>query len=68
MTYTWVLVEDGQIVCAFTSEPTDDEVLEVANDMTGEAGIFYEKIDNNFFWTNNEGLTTEFTLTKTELL
>jgi hypothetical protein len=61
-------MEDGQIVCGFTSEPTDDEVLEVANDMTGEAGIFYEKIDNNFFWTNNEGLTTEFTLTKIELL
>lgn len=67
MTYTWVLVEDGQIVCAFTSEPNDQEILDTANDMTGESGTFYDKIDNTYMW-EGEDSRTEFTLTKTELL
>lgn len=48
MTYTWVLIEDGQIVCAFTSEPSDEEILDTANDMTGEEGYFYDKIGDTY--------------------
>jgi len=66
MTYTWVLIEDGMIVCAFTSEPTDEEILDTANDMTGEDGCFYDKIGDTYFW-RGEDTATEFTLTKTEL-
>ena len=66
MTYTWVLIEDSMIVCAFTSEPTDEEILDTANDMTGENGYFYDKIGDTYFW-RGEDTATEFTLTKTEL-
>jgi hypothetical protein len=66
MTFTWVLIEDGQIVCAFTSEPNDQEILDTANDMTGEQGKFYDKIGDTYLWIG-EDTQTEFTLTKTEL-
>lgn len=66
MTYTWVLIEDGMIVCAFTYEPTDEEILDTANDMTGENGYFYDKIGDTYFW-RGEDTATEFILTKTEL-
>ena len=66
MTYTWVLIEDGMIVCAFAYEPTDAEVLYTANDMTGEDGYFYDKIGDTYLW-RGEDTATEFTLTKTEL-
>jgi len=66
MTYTWVLIEDGMIVCAFTYEPTDEEILDTANDMTGEEGYFYDKIGDTYLWVGEDTRTT-FTLTKTEL-
>ena len=54
------------IVCAFTYEPTDEEILDTANDMTGENGYFYDKIGDTYFW-RGEDTATEFILTKTEL-
>lgn len=67
MTYTWVLSEDGQIVCAFTYEPTEEEILDTANDIFGEDGKFYDRIGDMFFW-RGEDTATELTITKTELL
>jgi hypothetical protein len=68
MTYTWVLVEDGQIVCGFTQKPTEDEMLDTINAVTGYEGKFLDRLtESTWVWAYEE-MTTEVSLFQTELI
>lgn len=67
MRYAWVLTNVDGIVCAFDTEPTDDEVLDAVNHYYGDTGKFTDRYGSAFVWTSGDE-THEYEIQKTELL
>jgi len=67
MTHVWVVSNVDEIVFAFDSDPTEDEVLDTINHYHGQDGEIITKSANVYTWKGEDQIV-EYTLIKTDLL
>jgi len=67
MKWAWILSNVDGIVCAFDSDPTEDEVLDTINHYHGQDGEIITKSANVYTWKGEDQIV-EYTLIKTDLL
>jgi len=67
MRWAWILSNVDGIVCAFDSDPTEDEVLDTINHYHGQDGEIITKSANVYTWKGEDQIV-EYTLIKTDLL